>query len=187
MLGKNNNGEVRASTPQGFVGMYDFLGNLGKGHFAVVKLAQHVLSKQRVAVKVIDKSKLKKDEEAHMQHEIQVMKLLRHPHVIRLYQVCNTNSRIYLILELGDGGDLYERINKHGAFSEDKARHFFKQITEAVAYCHNNHVAHRDLKPENVVFRTNKHGEEVAKVRASRVLCVCVCVCVCVWVLLYSC
>ncbi|EGD81570.1 CAMK/CAMKL/SNRK protein kinase [Salpingoeca rosetta] len=164
MLGQNNGGGTAPATPQGFVGMYDFLGNLGKGHFAVVKLAQHVLSKQRVAVKVIEKGKLKPDEEAHMQHEIQVMKLLRHPHVIRLYQVCNTNSRIYLILELGDGGDLYERIKKSGAFPEEKARRFFRQIAEAVSYCHKNHVAHRDLKPENVVFRTNKHGDEVAKV-----------------------
>lgn len=128
------------------------------------QLAEHVLSKQRVAVKIIDKSKLQPDELEHLHHEVRLMKLIRHPHIIRLYQVQNTNNKLYLILELGSGGDLYEYISKHGALPEAHARRLFRQIAQGVAYCHKNRIAHRDLKPENVVFCTTKTGEEVVKV-----------------------
>ena len=160
-------GDLRSnsnSTPTGFVGMYDFRGTLGKGHFAVVKLAEHVLSKLRVAVKIIDKNKLQPDELEHLHHEVRVMKLIRHPHIIRLYQVHNTNNKLYLILELGSGGDLYEYLNKNGKLEEGRARKLFRQIAQAMSYCHQHRVAHRDLKPENVVFCTAKNGEEVVKV-----------------------
>eukprot|EP00045_Choanoeca_perplexa_P011703 m.124979 g.124979 ORF g.124979 m.124979 type:complete len:636 (+) comp15729_c0_seq1:262-2169(+) len=146
-------------TPSGFVGMYDFRNTLGKGHFSVVKLAQHVISKDMVAVKIIDKATLQADELEHLHHEVRVMKLLRHPHVIRLYQVCNTNTKLYLILELGAGGDLYEHLNKTGKMTEARARNLMYQIVDAVAYCHQHHIAHRDLKPENVVFATDPDGK----------------------------
>ena len=142
---------MASSTPQ-FVRMYDFLDNLGKGHFAVVKRAQHVISKEQVAVKIIDKTKLTKDELDHIHHEVRVMKLIRHPHVVRLYQVVDTAKSLYLILELGSGGDLYEHIQKHGKLPEERARHFYRQLVAAVCYCHSNHIVHRDLKTENVVF-----------------------------------
>lgn len=119
---------AKSSTPQGFVGLYDFKETLGKGHFSVVKLAQHVISKERVAVKIIDKVKLKPDELQHLHHEVRVMKLIRHPSVVRLYQVVDTAKFLYLILELGRGGDLYEQINTKGPFEEAKARKLFMQI-----------------------------------------------------------
>jgi len=150
----NGNG----ATPSGFVGMYDFRNTLGKGHFSVVKLAQHVISKDMVAVKIIDKATLQTDELEHLHHEVRVMKLLRHPHVIRLYQVCNTNTKLYLILELGAGGDLYEHLNKTGKMTEERAQKLMYQIVDAVGYCHQHHIAHRDLKPENVVFATAPDG-----------------------------
>eukprot|EP00050_Salpingoeca_kvevrii_P006477 m.289658 g.289658 ORF g.289658 m.289658 type:complete len:529 (+) comp12166_c0_seq1:653-2239(+) len=145
------------STPQGFVGMYDFRETLGTGHFSVVKVAQHVISKRRVAVKIIEKCKLDKDELAHLHHEVRVMKLIRHPHVVRLYQVVDTPSRLYLILELGSGGDLYDYITTNGALPEAQAKDIFVQIAEAVAFCHQHHIVHRDLKPENVVFCSEKN------------------------------
>ncbi|KAM6252917.1 uncharacterized protein LJ264_008839 isoform 2-T2 [Porphyrio hochstetteri] len=92
-------------------GLYDLERTLGKGHFAVVKLARHVFTGQRVAVK------------------------------------------LYLILELGDGGDMYDHIMRHeGGLAEARAKHYFAQIVHAISYCHKLHVVHRDLKPENVVF-----------------------------------
>lgn len=117
-----------SSTPQTFVGLYDFKETLGEGHFSVVKLAQHVISKQRVAVKIIDKLRLQPDELQHLHHEVRVMKLIRHPSVVRLYQVVDTAKHLYLILELGSGGDLFEHIMTHGAFPEGKARKLFMQI-----------------------------------------------------------
>lgn len=72
------------------------------------------------------------------------MKLVQHPNVVRLYEVIDTQTKLYLILELGDGGDLYDYIMKHdGGLSENLARDYFRQIVRAISYCHQLHVVHR--------------------------------------------
>ncbi|XP_033209247.1 SNF-related serine/threonine-protein kinase-like isoform X2 [Belonocnema kinseyi] len=134
-------------------GLYDLEETLGRGHFAVVKLARHVFTGEKVAVKVIDKSKLDEISRAHLFQEVRCMKLVQHPNVVRLYEVIDTQTKLYLILELGDGGDLYDYIMRHeSGLSEEVARTYFRQIVRAISYCHRLHVVHRDLKPENVVF-----------------------------------
>ncbi|KAK6185337.1 hypothetical protein SNE40_007592 [Patella caerulea] len=134
-------------------GLYDLEDTIGRGHFAVVKLARHVFTGEKVAVKVIDKTKLDEVSRAHLFQEVRCMKLVQHPHVVRLYEVIDTQTKLYLILELGDGGDMYDYIMKHKAgLQESAARIYFRQIVEAISYCHKLHVVHRDLKPENVVF-----------------------------------
>ncbi|MBN3298228.1 SNF related kinase b [Amia ocellicauda] len=134
-------------------GLYDLDRTLGKGHFAVVKLARHVFTGQLVAVKVIDKTKLDSLAAGHLLQEVRCMKLVQHPNVVRLYEVIDTQTKLYLILELGDGGDMYDYIMRHeGGVSEAQAKVHFAQIVRAISYCHRLHVVHRDLKPENVVF-----------------------------------
>lgn len=134
-------------------GLYDLHETIGSGHFAVVKLARHVFTGEKVAVKVIDKNKLDPVSRAHLFQEVRCMKLVQHPHVVRLYEVIDTQTKLYLILELGDGGDMYDYIMKHdGGLDVDLARMYFRQIVEAISYCHTLHVVHRDLKPENVIF-----------------------------------
>ncbi|CAH1779722.1 unnamed protein product [Owenia fusiformis] len=134
-------------------GLYDLHETIGRGHFAVVKLARHVFTNLQVAVKIIDKTKLDEVSKAHLFQEVTCMKLVQHPNVVRLYQVIDTPTKLYLILELGDGGDMYDYIMKHdGGLDEQIAKRYFKQIIQAVSYCHKLHVVHRDLKPENVVF-----------------------------------
>ncbi|KAL1129312.1 hypothetical protein AAG570_013841 [Ranatra chinensis] len=134
-------------------GLYDLEATLGRGHFAVVKLARHVFTGEKVAVKVIDKSKLDEVSRAHLFQEVRCMKLVQHPNVVRLYEVIDTQTKLYLVLELADGGDLYDYIMRHDrGLSEPLARHYFRQIVRAISYCHRLHVVHRDLKPENVVF-----------------------------------
>ena len=84
------------------------------------------------------------------------MKLVQHANVVRLYEVIDTDTKLYLILELGDGGDMYDYIMRHtNGLSEAKSRAYFRQIIKAIKYCHDLHVVHRDLKPENVVFFEN--------------------------------
>ncbi|PAA63467.1 hypothetical protein BOX15_Mlig002124g1 [Macrostomum lignano] len=133
-------------------GQYDLEHTIGRGHFAVVKLAKHTFTGEQVAVKVIDKSKLDAVSREHLFQEVMCMKLVQHPNVVRLYEVIDTANRLYLILELGDGGDLYDYILKHErGLKESMAKSFFHQIVTAIAYCHKLHVCHRDLKLENCV------------------------------------
>ncbi|XP_015263891.1 PREDICTED: SNF-related serine/threonine-protein kinase-like [Gekko japonicus] len=144
---------TRAFSEGKIAGLYDLERTLGKGHFAVVKLARHVFTGERVAVKVIDKSKLDGGAAAQLLQEVRCMKLVQHPNVVRLYEVIDTHSKLYLILELGDGGDMFDHIMQHeGGLEEERAKHYFAQIVHAISYCHRLHVVHRDLKPENVVF-----------------------------------
>lgn len=134
-------------------GLYDLDKTLGRGHFAVVKLARHVFTGEKVAVKVIDKTKLDSVATGHLFQEVRCMKLVQHPNIVRLYEVIDTQTKLYLILELGDGGDMFDYIMKHeDGLNEDLAKKYFAQIVHAISYCHRLHVVHRDLKPENVVF-----------------------------------
>ncbi|XP_076844607.1 SNF-related serine/threonine-protein kinase [Brachyhypopomus gauderio] len=134
-------------------GLYDLDKTLGRGHFAVVKLARHVFTGEKVAVKVIDKTKLDTVATGHLFQEVRCMKLVQHPNIVRLYEVIDTQTKLYLILELGDGGDMFDYIMKHEAgLNEELAKKYFAQIVHAISYCHRLHVVHRDLKPENVVF-----------------------------------
>ncbi|KAK0425853.1 hypothetical protein QR680_009430 [Steinernema hermaphroditum] len=134
-------------------GLYDLETTIGKGHFAVVKLARHVFTGEKVAVKIIDKTKLEPVSTNHIMQEVRCMKLVQHPNIVRLYEVIDTQTKLFLILELGDY-DMYDFILKHGeeGCKEPIAQQYFSQIIKAIDYCHALHVVHRDLKPENVVF-----------------------------------
>lgn len=78
------------------------------------------------------------------------MKLVQHPNVVRLYEVIDTPNKLYLILEFGDGGDMYDYIMKHAnGLNESAARRYFRQICRALKYCHEMRVCHRDLKVKN--------------------------------------
>ncbi|KAK5978528.1 Serine/threonine protein kinase [Trichostrongylus colubriformis] len=133
-------------------GLYDLEHTIGQGHFAVVKLARHVFTGERVAVKIIDKSNLDSDSMGHVMQEVRCMKLVQHANIVRLYEVIDTNTKLFLILELGDY-DMHDFIIKHeNGVEESLAQQYFCQIITAIDYCHRLHVVHRDLKPENVVF-----------------------------------
>ena len=106
-----------------------------------------------LATKVVDKTKLDEIARQHLFHEVRCMKLVQHPYVIKLYEVIDTKNKLYLIQEYGEGGDLYDFINrKTNGLTEDQARKYFRQIVSAVAFCHGLHIVHRDLKPENVIY-----------------------------------
>merc|ERR1719187_1324644 len=84
--------------------------------------------------------------------EIEAMKILTHQHICKLYQVLESETKIFMVLEYCPGGELFDYIVERDRLEEDEARLFFRQITSAVAYIHNMGYAHRDLKPENLLL-----------------------------------
>lgn len=136
------------------IGKYKISKNLGEGSFARVKLGEHELIKQKVAAKILLKSNLKtKDLEEKVKREIRYSKYFRHPNIIRLYEVIETNNEIILIMEYAGGGELFDIISK-GNLCEDEneGRRIFQQIIFGLEYLHTHQVAHRDLKPENILL-----------------------------------
>eukprot|EP00004_Rigifila_ramosa_P020837 TRINITY_DN545_c0_g1_i1.p1 TRINITY_DN545_c0_g1~~TRINITY_DN545_c0_g1_i1.p1 ORF type:complete len:588 (-),score=152.43 TRINITY_DN545_c0_g1_i1:219-1829(-) len=90
-----------------------------------------------------------------IRREIQILKLFMHPHIIRLYEVIDTQSDIFMVMEYVSGGELFDYIVSNGKLPEDEARRFFQQIISGVEYCHRHSVVHRDLKPENLLLDAN--------------------------------
>uniref|UniRef100_A0ACB8FHW9 Serine/threonine-protein kinase sik2 n=1 Tax=Sphaerodactylus townsendi TaxID=933632 RepID=A0ACB8FHW9_9SAUR len=137
------------------VGFYDIERTLGKGNFAVVKLARHRVTKTQVAVKIIDKKRLDPSNLEKIYREVQIMKLLNHPHIIKLYQVMETKDMLYIVTEFAKNGEMFDHLTSHGHLSESEARKKFWQILSAVDYCHSHHIVHRDLKTENLLLDAN--------------------------------
>ncbi|KAK0167566.1 hypothetical protein PV327_004946 [Microctonus hyperodae] len=134
------------------VGYYELEKTIGKGNFAVVKMATHVVTKSKVAIKIIDKTKLSEENLAKIFREVHIMKRLRHRHIIRLYQVMETEKMIYLVTEYAPGGEIFDHLVRNGRMTESEARRIFRQIVQAVHYLHQQRVVHRDLKAENLLL-----------------------------------
>ncbi|KAI3450254.1 hypothetical protein Pfo_006919 [Paulownia fortunei] len=129
---------------------------LGCGAFAKVYHARDVASGQSVAIKVIHKSRLNNHANcmASIKREISIMSRLRHPHIVKLFEVLATRTKIYIVLEFVKGGELFAKVAK-GRFGEGRSRKYFQQLISAVSYCHSRGIYHRDLKPENLLLDEN--------------------------------
>uniref|UniRef100_A0AAZ3NWD5 Maternal embryonic leucine zipper kinase n=1 Tax=Oncorhynchus tshawytscha TaxID=74940 RepID=A0AAZ3NWD5_ONCTS len=130
---------------------YEVYETIGSGGFAKVKLGRHILTGEKVAIKIMEKKELGEDL-PRVKVEIEAMKSLSHQHVCRLYHVIETDTRIYMILEYCPGGELFDYIIAKDRLSEEETRVFFRQIVSALAYVHSQGYAHRDLKPENLLI-----------------------------------
>ncbi|KAL8120424.1 hypothetical protein AgCh_017559 [Apium graveolens] len=134
------------------VGKYELGRTLGEGNFGKVKFAKNLDSGHSFAVKILDKSRIVDHRIIdQIKREIGTLKLLRHPNVVRLHEVIASKTKIYMVLEYVDGGELFERIALNGKLTEAAGRKMFQQLIDAVTYCHKKGVFHRDLKLENVL------------------------------------
>lgn len=133
------------------IGLYKLGRTLGEGTYGKVKLGTHLHTGQEVAVKIMRPHET--NNRAEVEREISVLKLLKHPNIVQLFEVIeDENGRIFLVLELVAGGELFDYIVARGRVKEKEARKFFRQIISGVEYCHANLVVHRDLKPENLLL-----------------------------------
>lgn len=137
------------------IGSYDIGKTLGHGSFGKVKLATHCATKEKVAVKFFKHHKFTTAQQLeNCNREIDIMKLLNHPNIVKLIDVVekSQDGMTYLIVEYVVGGELFDYIVANGVVKEKEARRFFRQIVSAVEYCHANLIVHRDLKPENLLL-----------------------------------
>jgi 5'-AMP-activated protein kinase catalytic alpha subunit len=138
------------------VGKYEIGKTLGEGTFGKVKRAVNTEDQRVVAIKVLDKDKIQKQNMgSQIKKEISIMKMVKHPNVVELVEVLASKTKIFIVLELVTGGELFDEIVKEGKLIPEDARMYFRQLCEAVLYCHSKGVSHRDLKPENLLLDAN--------------------------------
>ncbi|KAI6778943.1 serine/threonine-protein kinase-like protein [Emericellopsis cladophorae] len=151
-----------------------------KGSSARVRLCRHNVTNQLAAVKIVNRrmaylvqdsslaalSKWDNNDATSgpsgemrvpmsIEREVAILKLIEHPHIMKLYDIWENRSEIYLILEYIDQGDLFTFINSRGRLTEEVSLYFFRQMISAIGYCHSFNICHRDLKPENILITTD--------------------------------
>ncbi|PTB43990.1 hypothetical protein M441DRAFT_44106 [Trichoderma asperellum CBS 433.97] len=157
------------------IGPWQLGRTLGKGSSARVRLCRHSITHQMAAVKIVNRRMAYLVQDSSLaalskwdsslpevngemrvpvaiEREVAILKLIEHPNIMKLYDIWENRSEIYLILEYIDQGDLFTFINSKGRLSEEVAIYFFRQMISAIAYCHSFNVCHRDLKPENILI-----------------------------------
>ncbi|CAG9328511.1 unnamed protein product [Blepharisma stoltei] len=138
------------------IGHYIITKTLGQGTFGKVKLGTHILTGEKVAIKILEKDKIKDSGDIErISREIKILKTVKHPNLIQLYEIVETSKHIYLIMEYASGGELFDYIVSHHKVKEPQACRFFQQILAGVEYLHKNSIIHRDLKPENLLLDEN--------------------------------
>jgi len=143
---------VSQTFPASKLGEYTVIDEIAEGTFGKVKMAVHTITGHKVAMKFISKQVIAATKTKNrVQREVEYMRTLRHPHIIKLYEVISTPTDIIIVLEYA-GGELFNYIVDHGRMSEPEARRFFQQLISGIEYSHRLKIVHRDLKPENVLL-----------------------------------
>ncbi|CZS98706.1 hypothetical protein WAI453_001889 [Rhynchosporium graminicola] len=154
---------------------------LGQGATARVRFARHVYSGQEAAIKIVQKKSAQMTQAGSLadlekveanqvdsdygirrmplgiEREVAIMKLIQHPHIMKLYDIWENRTEIYLVLEFCDDGELFEHIAASGRLEEEEAVKYFRQMLSAIGYCHSFKICHRDLKCENILM--TRRGE----------------------------
>ncbi len=148
--------------------LYDTLELLGQGTFAKVKRGREKSTGDEYAIKIIDKADLAENRESILT-EISILKNVSHPNVIRLHQIFESKKKIYLVTELLEGGELFDRIVERGHYSEADASRLIRNVVDAIAYLHSKNIVHRDLKPENLLFGADDETIKVTDFGLSKI------------------
>lgn len=132
---------------------YRIIKDLGEGTFGKVKLGEHHVSKEKVAIKVLEKDKIVDDgDKERVSREIQILKIIRHPNITQLYEIIEDDTKLYLIMEFASNGELFDYIVSKNRIRENESSRFYQQIIDGIEYVHSLNIVHRDLKPENLLL-----------------------------------
>jgi len=139
------------------IGQFILQEKLGEGTFGVVRMGTHILTGEKVAVKILEKIRiLEQADKTRVEREIKILKNLRHNNIVQLYSVIQTVTTIYLIMEYANGKELFDYIVLKKRLHEGEACKFFQQILSGIEYLHKLRIVHRDLKPENLLLDNKK-------------------------------
>jgi calcium/calmodulin-dependent protein kinase I len=136
---------------------YEIGKELGKGAFSSVYRAKNKFTDEEVAIKVVKKRDVEKRDLELLEREIKILKKLKHPNIVRLFDLFDSPESIYIVLELVPEGELFDHLITNGVYTESDARSIVRQVLEGVDYMHKNGVVHRDLKPENLLCKDATH------------------------------
>ena len=131
---------------------------LGEGAFAKVRLATQIHIKEKCAIKIVDKRLLEDTKDIQrLKKEIKILKSIRHKNIIQLFDIMESKTNLYFVIEYCKGGELFDYIVKNRRLKEPEACVFFQQIINGVEYLHKQGIIHRDLKPENLLLDYNNN------------------------------
>ena len=136
------------------IGQYLIIGTLGSGTSAKVKLAENRITHEKVAIKILKKANLQKRPNvyAKLQREIALMSLFEHPHILKLYEVFESEQHLHIVLEYAENRELLDLLVQQHVLHEAEGIELFRQIIYALEYLHIHGICHRDLKPENILL-----------------------------------
>ena len=134
---------------------------LGSGAFGEVRVCGHRENGAQRAVKVLRKSHMDEDEKRMFFNEINILKDLDHPNILKMYEFFEDDKRYYIVTDICKGGELFDEIVARGKFTEKDASVLMKQVLGCINYCHTNNIVHRDLKPENILLESNKAFDQI--------------------------
>jgi len=145
-------------TKKNSVGQYVLGKTIGEGTFGKVKLGTHISTGEKVAVKILERERIKEVADVErVAREIHILKIIQHPHIIKLYEIIETPEQLFLIMEYCNGGELFDHIVECGRVPEARACKFLQQLIAGVEQIHKINVVHRDLKPENLLLDENSN------------------------------
>lgn len=143
---------LKSASEKSIKDYYGFIKSLGEGHFGRVLLAKDRRTKEKFAVKVIRKDRTELRNQTLIQREMDILRLVNHKNIVRLYDLFETDDKLYFVLEYMPGGALYEVLAKGEIhFSEERASHILKDVLEGLVYLHEKGIVHRDVKPDNLL------------------------------------
>eukprot|EP01095_Lingulamoeba_sp_RSL-Kostka_P014432 TRINITY_DN62_c0_g1_i2.p1 TRINITY_DN62_c0_g1~~TRINITY_DN62_c0_g1_i2.p1 ORF type:complete len:337 (-),score=134.15 TRINITY_DN62_c0_g1_i2:105-1115(-) len=140
---------------------YEMGKEIGRGGFSVVIEGIDRKTKEKFAIKCIKKTMVEGDDIKLLRREIKIMKKVNHPNILKLFEVFEDDEEFFLVMELVDGKELFDKIVEKGQYSEQDAANIVRQIVSAVDYLHANGIAHRDLKPENLLSAGDEEEEKI--------------------------
>ncbi|ETE63677.1 Serine/threonine-protein kinase H1, partial [Ophiophagus hannah] len=147
---KNRVAKYRAKFDPRVTAKYDIKALIGRGSFSRVVRVEHKATKQPYAIKLIE-TKYREGREV-CESELCVLRRVRHTNIIQLIEVFETQERVYMVMELATGGELFDRIIAKGSFTERDATRVLQMVLDGVKYLHTLGITHRDLKPENLLY-----------------------------------